>query len=159
MLASYTFDNLLEILFGETFALQLVPEAQFLTEINSGTQPFVHNYFCLSIGLAFTFMVAMGQAKWQWDRSHMYLAAKALSILAFISCSMLFFRGRSDASIWVEPDECYPWAFGYLLGIYAFSFTQPSMVPVLVSEKWDADHHRRPFKAPLALAMTLVSLT
>ena len=91
VLASYVFDNLLEILFGETLALQLIPEAQFLTEINSGTQPFVHNYFCLSVGLALTFMVAMAQAKCEWDRTDFYLGAKALAILGFISCSFNFF--------------------------------------------------------------------
>lgn len=51
ILSTYTTDNLFEVLFGQTFAFQLVPEAKIIYEKNSGEQPFQSNFFCISIGL------------------------------------------------------------------------------------------------------------
>jgi hypothetical protein len=59
VLATYTTDNLIESLFGRTWAVQLIPDAQVLTEINSGTQPFVSNFFCLSLGLLVVFCLSL----------------------------------------------------------------------------------------------------
>lgn len=59
ILSTYTADNLFEVGLGKTFALQLVPEAKIIYEINSGSQPFRDNYFCLSVGLMIVFITCM----------------------------------------------------------------------------------------------------
>lgn len=40
ILSTYTADNLFEVMYGKTFALQIIPEAKVIYEINSGEQPF-----------------------------------------------------------------------------------------------------------------------
>jgi hypothetical protein len=59
ILATYTADNLFEVVYGNTFALQLIPEAKIIYEKNTGSQPFESNYFCVSVGLIIIFFISI----------------------------------------------------------------------------------------------------
>lgn len=72
ILSTYTTDNLFEVLYGQTFAVQLLPEAKLIYEKNSGEQPFQDNYFCISAGLIIVFLFAMGLFQLDLEKERFY---------------------------------------------------------------------------------------
>jgi hypothetical protein len=165
ILSTYTCDNMFEILLGKTYALQLLPEAQILTEINSGTQPFLHNYVCLSLGLGVVLLISIAlYTCCDCDNRKWFQPVKTLSLLLFLGSSLIFFGSRIT-----EPDEShkghsgwedvptYSMTFGYVVGIYAFSYTQPATIHNLLQES--TSPHSRAFKLPLFISMMLVTET
>jgi integral membrane sensor domain MASE1 len=62
ILCTYTTDNLFEALIGRTYGIQLLPEVAVISDKNSPSQqqqPFVNNFFCLSLGLITVFCLAL----------------------------------------------------------------------------------------------------
>lgn len=114
--------------------MELIPEAKLITEFNSGTQPFVHNYLSLSLGLLIVLIASLIFYAYDIEKSRrVYNILKGASILLFLGASMAFFILREenthlDHSGW-EDIPSMNWAFGYVFGIYGFSFTQPVQVP------------------------------
>jgi hypothetical protein len=77
---------------------------------------------------------------------------KTFAILLFLCSSTAFFILRDHGSLedsgW-EHIPTFSLTFSYMLGLYAFSFTQPTQVPALIKDE------RQAFRGPLFSSMVI----
>ena len=89
--STYAADNMFSRIYGETFGLQLIPEAKIVFENNSGTMPFKENYFCLTIGLLIVFCISLIIFAFDFEKDSWFHPLKTLSIFTFLGSCFYFF--------------------------------------------------------------------
>jgi len=67
-----------------------------ITEINSGLQPFSHNYFSVSIGLLVVFLLCLVLYALDLEKERGFLYVKLGAILGFLACAFLNFNHRGQ---------------------------------------------------------------
>ena len=152
--STYTADNLFEVVLGRTWALQLVPEAKIISEINSGLQPFTDNYFCLSMGLLIIFTISLFLYYFDFEKNNYYHPFKSLVILIFLFISISYFVHKHGGIFNVDIDHVPQSTqnFGFVFGVLAFSFSQSVAVPQIIT----GSQPSLAFKIPLFFALFFV---
>jgi hypothetical protein len=123
ILATYTTDNLIEEMFGSTYGIQVIPDISIITEKSSWAQPFVGNFFSLSIGLFAVGLISFCLKSLDFNKSNAFETIKMLCILTFCGSSISFFLERFNYNSWNDI-SLNSLSAGYVIGIISFSFSQ-----------------------------------
>ena len=182
ILCQYTIDNVVQWADGGTaYALQLLPEAKFLTDYkqNENNQPFAGNYFALSAGFGITLLLSLlyglifhinqkQDSKIQGIKCFVIFVFLTVSIMSFLKPYLHMSTGgelRVDDNSLKQKFSSLPmWTpnFGLAFGILAYSSTlsQQSAVPELLINTHDQlrgqrDPSRDYFRLPLFISTLL----
>lgn len=119
--------------FGETFALELVPQAKIIYEvidaINSDSVsnklvPFQDKYFSISAGFITVVLISLVIYAFDFDKFRWYQPIKAAVICGFVGTCLFFFIEYAEDTMVTEAYEDFPYYrnWGFIFGVLSFSF-------------------------------------